>query len=74
MSGRWVEVEVADGAKMAAYLVVPSARRGPGIVLCQEIFGVNWAMEQAADRFAEEGYVVLAPDLFWRIGPRIALD
>ncbi|MDO6806544.1 dienelactone hydrolase family protein, partial [Wenyingzhuangia sp. 1_MG-2023] len=40
--------------------------KGPGLVLCQEIFGVNADMKAAADHLAEEGYTVLVPDLFWR--------
>ncbi|MCM3108994.1 dienelactone hydrolase family protein, partial [Bacillus velezensis] len=36
-------------------------------VLLQEIFGINDYMKETADRFAEEGYVVLVPDLFWRM-------
>ncbi|MFS2128236.1 dienelactone hydrolase family protein, partial [Pseudomonas sp. Pseusp97] len=43
------------------------------LVLLQEIFGVNDTMKATADRFAEEGYVVLVPDLFWRIKPGIEL-
>jgi len=39
----------------------------------QEIFGINDTMKATADRFAEEGYVVLVPDLFWRIKPGIEL-
>ena len=49
-----------------AYLAVPAAGKGPGIVMCQEIFGVNSAMRAKADFLAEEGYTVLVPDLFWR--------
>ncbi len=42
-------------------------------MLCQEIFGVNATMRQVADYYAEEGYTVLVPDLFWRIAPGIEL-
>jgi carboxymethylenebutenolidase len=43
------------------------------MVVIQEIFGVNEYVRRTADRFAAEGYVVLAPDLFWRIKPGIDL-
>jgi carboxymethylenebutenolidase len=56
-----------DGQSFGAYVALPSAGSGPGIVLCQEIFGVNAQMRAIADRLAEEGYVVFVPDLFWRI-------
>ncbi|ATE60119.1 dienelactone hydrolase family protein [Thauera sinica] len=65
MKGRSIQVPSADGS-FAAYLAVSVDGRGPGIVLCQEIFGVNAAMRAVADHLAEEGYTVLVPDLFWR--------
>jgi len=52
---------------------VPASGHGPGLVLCQEIFGVNDFMRRAAQLLAEEGYVVLVPDLFWRQQPGIQL-
>jgi carboxymethylenebutenolidase len=54
------------GGKFSAYLAVPAIMPAPGIVLAQEIFGVNKTMCQIADTFAAQGFVVLCPDLFWR--------
>ncbi len=73
MPGRWVDVASADGGTFKSYLAVPASGSGPGIVLLQEIFGVNRHMRDVADDYAEEGYVVIAPDLFWRLAPRIDL-
>jgi carboxymethylenebutenolidase len=73
MAGQWIEVPASDGGSFKGYLSVPSSGKGPGIVLCQEIFGVNQYIQDVADYYAEEGYVVLAPDLFWRIEPEIQL-
>jgi carboxymethylenebutenolidase len=56
-----------------AHVALPDAGRGPGLVLLQEIFGVNDYVEDAARRLAELGYVVLAPDLYWRTDPGLAL-
>ncbi len=42
-------------------------------MLCQEIFGINDYVREVADLYAEEGYVVLAPDLFWRMEPGVDL-
>ena len=42
-------------------------------MLCHEIFGANATMREAADYYAEEGYTVLVPDLFWRQAPGIEL-
>lgn len=70
---RDVTVASHDGKSFGAYLSVPASGRGPGLVLCQEIFGVNDFMRRAAQLLAEEGYVVLVPDLFWRQQPGIQL-
>jgi carboxymethylenebutenolidase len=67
MAGQWIEIKAADGGKFRGYLAVPASGKGPGIVLCQEIFGINAYIREVADYYAEEGYVVLAPDLFWRL-------
>jgi carboxymethylenebutenolidase len=55
------------------YLTGVGAGPRPGIVLLQEIFGVNNAMRMAADQFAADGFVVLVPDLFHQIQPGIEL-
>src|ERR1700722_14325817 len=73
MAGQWIDVAAADGGTLKAYLTVPASGSGPGILLLQEIFGVNSSMREVAEQYAEEGYVVLVPDLFWRLEPGIEL-
>ena len=73
ISTREVTIASHDGKSFGAYLAVPASGRGPGLVLCQEIFGVNDFMRRSAQLLAEEGYVVLVPDLFWRQQPGIQL-
>src|SRR3979409_2711625 len=73
MAGQWIDVGAADGGSFKGYLTVPASGSGPGILLLQEIFGVNSSMREVADYYAEEGYVVLAPDLFWRLQPGVDL-
>jgi carboxymethylenebutenolidase len=51
---------------------LPDAGSGPGIVLVQEIFGVGEWIRAVATELAAEGYVVGAPDLYWRIEPGFA--
>jgi carboxymethylenebutenolidase len=68
----WIDIAAEDGA-FQAYLALPHTRKGPGIVLIQEIFGVNQHIREVADQYAADGYVVLAPDIFWRTEPRIDL-
>ncbi len=65
-----VELTVADGTKMAAYVVRPQ-QKGPhaGLLLFQEAFGVNHHIRNVSDRFAAEGFVVIAPELFHRTAP-----
>ena len=72
MTGSFIQVPTPAGA-FAAYFVPSTDGRGPGIVLYQEIFGVNATMRAVADQLAEEGYSVLVPDLYWRQAPRIEL-
>lgn len=67
-NARTEHVTTLDGRTFAAHCAVPE-RPGPGILLFQEVFGVNDNMRGLADRLAREGYVVLVPDVFWRIEP-----
>lgn len=69
--GSFIEITAADGGRFKAYMALPTSGKGPGIVLCQEIFGINEYVRETADLYAEEGYVVLAPDLFWRMQPGV---
>ncbi|MEX3917601.1 dienelactone hydrolase family protein [Paraburkholderia sp. BR10872] len=73
MKGRYIDIPAPEGGAFRAYLATPASGTGPGIVLCQEIFGVNATMRDVADYYAEEGYTVLVPDLFWRVEPGIEL-
>src|ERR1051326_5978965 len=68
-----VTVQAFDGGDFEAYLAVPTSGKGPGIVLLQEIFGVNNVMRNIADHYAELGFTVICPDLFWRQEPGIQL-
>ena len=69
---QWIEIDSADG-KFGAYLAIPHTQKGPGIVLIQEIFGVNEHIRSVAEQYAADGYLVIVPDLFWRSGHRIEL-
>jgi carboxymethylenebutenolidase len=66
---RWIDIQPG----FAGYLALPPAGRGPGLVLFQEIFGVNQHIRAVADQYALDGFVVLAPDVFWRQAPRVEL-
>jgi carboxymethylenebutenolidase len=62
-----------DGGEFDGYLALPASGYGPGIVVLQEIFGVNEYLRSVADWYAAHGFVALCPDLFWRIEPGIQL-
>lgn len=69
VSTSWIEI--APG--FAGFLALPPGGTGPGLVLWQEIFGVNEHIQAVARQYALAGFVVLAPDAFWRQAPRVML-
>ncbi|MBX9724900.1 MAG: dienelactone hydrolase family protein [Candidatus Obscuribacterales bacterium] len=73
MAGTTVEIKTQTGTGFTGYLALPEAKRAPGILLIQEIFGVNSHIKEVADLYAEAGYVVLAPDVFWRAQKNVEL-
>ncbi len=73
MPARWITIPADDGQSFEGYLSVPESGSGPGLVLVQEIFGVNSSIRSTCDYFADEGFVTLAPDLFWRFEPRLEI-
>jgi carboxymethylenebutenolidase len=64
------ELAVADGTRMAAYVARPEGGGAhPGLLVFQEAFGVNHHIRNVCERFAAEGYVAIAPELFHRTAP-----
>ena len=61
-----IDVSTPDG-QMPAHLWLPAGGSGPGILLVQEIFGVSDYIRSRASDLAAAGYVVLAPELYWRL-------
>lgn len=61
--GRWIDLQTAHG-DVAAWLAEPKGEPRAGLVVIQEIFGVNPHIRSVADSFASEGYRVLAPAMF----------
>jgi carboxymethylenebutenolidase len=74
---QWIDIEARDGGRYGAWLALPPALaaggKNPGLVLFQEIFGVNAHIRAVAEQYALDGFVVLAPDIFWRRAPRVEL-
>lgn len=67
-----ITINGRDG-DFSAYLSTPAAGSGPGLVVIQEIFGVNESMRRMCDDFAAQGYAALCPDLFWRQEPGVRI-
>jgi len=68
-----ITVKSFDGGQFDAYVALPAAGYGPGIVVLQEIFGVNEYLRNVCDWYAAHGFVAVCPDLFWRQEPGIQL-
>ena len=65
--GKTVELQAADGHTLAAYVAEPSGTPRGGIVVIQEIFGVNSHIRSVADGYAKDGYLAVAPAIFDRV-------
>lgn len=64
-----ISISSADGRPFDAYLALPPAGPAPAIVIVPSIFGVTDAFKTSLDRYASKGFVVIAPDVFWRAHP-----
>ena len=65
--GNWTELESGDGHRYAAWVAEPAGTPRGGLVVVQEIFGVNAHIRGVAERHAAEGYLAIAPCLFDRV-------
>jgi carboxymethylenebutenolidase len=64
--GKSLNLTASDGHRLGAYRADPTGRPAGGVVVIQEIFGVNHHIRSVCDRFAAEGYAAVAPALFDR--------
>ena len=71
--GKMIELTASDGHKLAAYRAEPASKPRGGIVVIQEIFGVNSHIKQVADGYAADGYLAIAPALFDRVERNVEL-
>jgi carboxymethylenebutenolidase len=70
----WVELTSKDGFKLSAYVAKPAGEPIAGLVLIQEIFGVNKHIRSVADRYAKDGFLVVAPATLDRVERNVDLD
>lgn len=71
--GSFVQLTSADGFHCPAYVAQPAVQSKGGLVVLQEIFGVNSHIRDVADGYAAEGYFVVAPSTFHRVKPGVEL-
>jgi len=68
-----ITISGRDGA-FGAYIIRPEALPAPAVVVLQELFGVNADIRRHCDELAEQGFIAVAPDLFWRQEPGVDLS
>ncbi|HSR24264.1 MAG TPA: dienelactone hydrolase family protein [Candidatus Eisenbacteria bacterium] len=66
-------VTAGDAAGLPCHLAIPASGRGPGVLVLQEIFGVNDYVRGRCETLAGLGYVAMAPDLYWRLEPGVEI-
>src|SRR5919202_2183068 len=71
--GETIRLRASDGFELSAYVAHPTGTPKGGLVVIQEIFGVNGHIRRVADGYAADGYLAIAPALFDRIEPGIEI-
>ncbi len=64
-----IRVEAADGGTFDAYLALPPGQPAPALIFASSIYGVNAGLVKTLERYVRRGFIVVAPDLFWRTQP-----
>ncbi|HXT08769.1 MAG TPA: dienelactone hydrolase family protein [Roseiarcus sp.] len=72
--GEWIDLAASDGFKAKAWKAAPQGAPRGGIVVIQEIFGVNHHIRSVTDRFAAAGYLAIAPGIFDRVERNVELN
>src|SRR5215207_2465018 len=67
-------ITAPDGGTFDGHVALPASGSGPGLLVLQEIFGVNEYIREVCDRLAGLGYVAMAPDVFWRLEPNVDIN
>ena len=70
----YIEITAKDNHQFSAYISQPSGKPKAGIVIIQEIFGVNSHIKEVTDLYASKGYLCIAPSLFDRIEKNVTLN
>src|SRR5271156_3150017 len=63
--GEWIKLKADDGHELGAYVATPAQEAVGAVVVVQEIFGVNKSIRNVADDYAREGFLAIAPAIFY---------
>lgn len=75
MTGNMISIETSGASvNMDAYIARPDNEGAPGLVIIQEVFGVNDFIRATVEAYAARGFVSVAPDIFWRLEPGVQLN
>ena len=69
----WLQIKAADGHELSAYVAKPDGEPLGGLIVIQEIFGVNASIRSVADDYAKHGFLAIAPALFDRFEKGVEL-
>jgi len=64
-----IRITADDGGSFDAYLALPQEHPAPALIVVSSIYGVNRGLKQTIERYARRGFIVIAPDIFWRTQP-----
>ena len=67
--GQEIEISAADSGRFAGYLALPRTVPAPGLIVLPEVYNTNPHIRSVADGYADDGFVVIAPDIYWRQEP-----
>lgn len=68
-----LKISTREDGSFDAYIASGNGASRPALLICPEVFGVNSHMRSLADRFAQQGYLAVVPDLYWRVEPGLEL-
>jgi carboxymethylenebutenolidase len=71
--GQAITLTASDGRRIGAWRADPAGKPRGGLIVCQEIFGVNSHIRSVCERFAAAGYAVIAPAFFDRAEPGVEM-
>jgi carboxymethylenebutenolidase len=72
--GRMIELMAKDGHSLGAYVAEPPGKPRGGLIVLQEIWGVNDHIRKVADGYAADGYMAVAPEIFDRVERDLVMD